>query len=52
MPDCWRRLKDIVHVYAAVSFLAEPLDVKLAGFFDHIVATLNVKQLARVLLQT
>lgn len=50
VPDCWRRLKDIVHVNTAVSFLAEPLDVKLADFFNHVVATLNVKQLARVCL--
>lgn len=44
--------KDIVHVWAALPLCAESLDVKFAHFFDEIVVTLNMLQLAVVTLHT
>lgn len=38
--------KDIVHVRTALPFCAEALDVKFTDFFDEIVVTLNMLQLA------
>lgn len=46
-----RRWKDIMHVYAAISFHAEALDVELAGQFDEIVVALHMFQLTLVTLK-
>ena len=40
--------KDMVHVWAALPFCAVALDVEFAHFFDDIVVTLNMLQLAVV----
>lgn len=44
--------KDIVHVWAAVPFRAESLDVKFAHFFDKVVVTLHMFQLTVITLHT
>lgn len=44
---CYKYIKkDIVHVWAALRFGAESLDIKFANFFDEIIVTLNMLELA------